>query len=237
MYVVCLTGAQLKPMFERFEKLAEDGSSEALPLMHKCKAIARSIKAQRDHPSELSQPNSRAGFPSREVADKLVQGYMRTSECVYRVLHIPSFMADYEASWSDSRPLSPVINQQIKLVLAIGAASFDDGCSLRNMAIYYIHEAASSLFTLLSKAQLTIPSLQAMTLLCLAREAAGVGGDLVWISVGSLIRTAMYMGLHRDPLKLPKTTPLVAEMRRRLWSTILEVTTAMPLPTPAACLF
>jgi hypothetical protein len=81
------------------------------------------------------------------------------------------------------------------------------------MAVRYVHEAAPLLISMPSKAQLTIPALQAMTLLCLAGEATGTGGDLVWISVGTLIRTAMYMGLHRDPLKLPKMTPLVSEMR------------------------
>ncbi|RYP67829.1 hypothetical protein DL770_008540 [Monosporascus sp. CRB-9-2] len=50
-----------------------------------------------------------------------------------------------------------------------------------------------------------------------------LGGDLVWIQMGSLLRTAFYIGLHRDPDKLPGMTQLKAEMRRRLWSTILEL--------------
>jgi hypothetical protein len=33
----------------------------------------------------------------------------------------------------------------------------------------------------------------------------------------------MYLGLHRDPVHLPRTTPFVAEMRRRIWNTILEL--------------
>lgn len=45
----------------------------------------------------------------------------------------------------------------------------------------------------------------------------------MWISVGGLLRKAVYMGLHRDPIHLPKRTIFAAEMRRRLWNTILEI--------------
>lgn len=44
-----------------------------------------------------------------------------------------------------------------------------------------------------------------------------------WTSAGALFRTAVYMGLHRDPVRLPPRTVLAAEMRRRLWNTILEL--------------
>ncbi|KAH8710379.1 Transcription factor lepE [Beauveria bassiana] len=42
------------------------------------------------------------------------------------------------------------------------------------------------------------------------------------ISMGWLIRRAMYMGLHRDPARLPERTVLTCEMHRRLWNTIAE---------------
>lgn len=62
-----------------------------------------------------------------------------------------------------------------------------------------------------------------MCLLHLARETCGVGGDAAWIRAGSLLRTAMYLGLHRDPSNLPRISPFGAEMRRRLWATVLEI--------------
>ncbi len=67
--------------------------------------------------------------------------------------------------------------------------------------------------------------LQANILLLIAREAVGVGEDMCWAAVGSTIRMAMYMGLHRDPEALGPgmTTALGAEMRRRLWNTLLEI--------------
>ena len=43
------------------------------------------------------------------------------------------------------------------------------------------------------------------------------------MSAGSLIHRAMQMGIHRDPKHLPAMTILQAEMRRRLWATIIEL--------------
>jgi hypothetical protein len=74
------------------------------------------------------------------------------------------------------------------------------------------------------KSRLSIQSLQTKLLLLLAQETVGVGGESIWISAGALLRKAVYMGLHRDPGYLPKRATFAAEMRRRLWNTILEVT-------------
>ena len=41
--------------------------------------------------------------------------------------------------------------------------------------------------------------------------------------MGTLIHTAMQISLHRDPKYLPGMSVLGAELRRRLWATILEM--------------
>lgn len=112
---------------------------------------------------------------------------------------------------------------QVKLVLALGVEAYDDDFSLRESAIRWIYEGQTWFSAPTLKSHLTIQSLQSKTLLLLAREKANVGADLVWISAGSLLRTAVYMGLHRDPVDLPKRSVFAAEMRRRVWNTILEV--------------
>lgn len=50
----------------------------------------------------------------------------------------------------------------------------------------------------------------------LARQVFNIGGDLVWGSTGSVINTAMQIGLHRDPRHLPPMSALQTELRRRL---------------------
>jgi hypothetical protein len=138
-------------------------------------------------------------------------------------LHIPSFRRDYDALWIDNTEPDPAFLIQVKLVLAVGAITYDDHFSLRTSAIHWVHEAQNWLAKPDFKSRLNIQSLQTEILLVLARETVNVGGELVWISAGALFRAAVCMGLHRDPTNLSKRTTLVTEMRRRLWNTILEI--------------
>lgn len=162
-------------------------------------------------------------LPPKIVADELVDCYLRTTESIYRVLHVPTFKRDYAALWlSDTAPDAGFLIQ-LKLVLAIGAATHDEKFSLRVSAVRWVYEAQTWLLAPKYKARLTIQSLQTTLLLLLARETTGIGEELIWISAGALFRKAMYIGLHRDPKHLQKTTTFVVEMRRRLWNTVLEV--------------
>ncbi|EXJ66439.1 uncharacterized protein A1O5_10591 [Cladophialophora psammophila CBS 110553] len=71
-----------------------------------------------------------------------------------------------------------------------------------------------------------VPTLQALTLyLICARQSADK--TYIWSLTGLLIRLAMKLGLHRDPVALG-LPPFHAEMRRRLWwqILILDVRTA-----------
>lgn len=75
---------------------------------------------------------------------------------------------------------------------------------LRSNASRWIYAAQSWLSAPFHKAQLNVPSLQVHCLLLLARQTNSMGHDLVWIPAGSLFRTAIHMGLHRDPSELSK---------------------------------
>ena len=194
---------------------------KALHGMQQCKSLARTIKAQRtpSWPCPLIED-----LPPKQIANQLVECYLRTTETVYRTLHIPSFKKDYEALWtSPNKKSDQAFLLQVKLILAIGAVTYDSDFSLRDSAIHWVFEAQTALSEPEFKARLSTPYLQANILLLLAREYVDVNGSLVWTSAGSLYRTAVYMGLHRDPAYLPPKSALAGEMRRRLWNTILEI--------------
>lgn len=192
--------------------------------MQRCKSLARVIKAQQA-PAWPPPPNT--NLPDKILADQLVECYVRTSEAIYRILHIPSFKRDYDALWEEqdgpATPRDKAFLVQVKLVLAIGAAIYDEQFSLRTSAIRWVYEAHSWISEPEFKPRLSLQGIQTSLLLLLAREATNVGETLIWVSVGTLLRSAVYMGLHRDPSRLPKKTPLAAEMRRRLWNTTLEM--------------
>jgi hypothetical protein len=199
--------------------------------MQRCKHLARAIKAQQT-PSWPCFPTP--DMPSRVVADELVDCYLRTSERVYRVLHLPSFRRDYEALWMTPTEQDPGFRVQLKLVLAIGAATYSQYFHLRPSAIRWVYEAESWLANPALKHRIGLQYIQTHILLLIAREGASVGEDFIWVSAGALYRSALYMGLHRDPSNLPPRTIFANEMHRRLWSTILEICLQMSLATGAS---
>ncbi|KAK3713234.1 hypothetical protein LTR37_008667 [Vermiconidia calcicola] len=188
--------------------------------LQKCKSLAKIIKSRRTPPWPSTQSTA---LPPRHVCDQLVGNYLRTTETVYRVLHVPTFKRDYEAMWASNSDPDHVWLLQLKLVLAIGAATYDEQFSMRTLATHWVYEAHTWLSAPGFKSRLNIQSLQVSLLTLLAREATGVGEELNGISAGTVLRTAICMGLHRDPTGLPKMPFFAAEMRRRLWNTILEL--------------
>lgn len=189
--------------------------------LKRCKSLSRVIKAGRTSPWPAPLTPD---LPEKPVTDALVHLYLRTFETVYRVLHVPTFQQAYDRVWtSGGAEADETFLVQLKLVLAIGSVMYDDTFSLRKLAIRWICEAQTWHAKPVTKSRLNIPSLQTSLLLIIAREIVGVGGDSTWISAGALFRIAIYMGLHRDPEHMPRMSLYVAEMRRRLWNTILEL--------------
>lgn len=73
------------------------------------------------------------------------------------------------------------------------------------------------------KRRMDLTGIQIQCLFLLAAETNGDNGDLMLINTSLLVRTAMSVGLHRDPIHFPNVSVLEAEIRRRLWATILEI--------------
>lgn len=164
-------------------------------------------------------------LPDKQTADKLVAGYLTTSEAFYRVIHRPTFEKEYEALWSLESPRDTVFVLQLKLVLAIGATVFDDQFTMRSTAIQWVSEAQMWASEPKFKSRLNMQSIQTDILLLIAQDRVGVHGKAAWVSAGAIMRKALHMGLHRDPSSLPPKSFLVSEMRRRLWNTLLELDT------------
>lgn len=192
--------------------------------MRRCKALAREVKFYRapTWPTPLT-----AVLPAKNLSDELVDSYLDTTETLYRVLHIPSFRRDYESLWLLGPETVPdrAFLVQLKLVLAIGATTYDDTFSLRSSAMTWVYEAQTYLSEPGTKSRLDLQSLQISILLLLAQEAVGVEGHALWIAAGALVRTAMHMGLHRDTNDqyTASRSKLVHEMCLRLWDTVLEL--------------
>jgi hypothetical protein len=201
-----------------------DANNEVRNLLEKCKIMARKVKAERPIQWHMN-PDFRDYFPSRDIADKLVQNYLRTMESVHRILHIPSFQREYKDYWANPQRASTTSVVKILLVMTIGTCFVQEegNYALRSMAQQWVYAAQSWISAPFEKGRLNLSGLQVHCLLIIARQTNVVGGDLMWIAAGTLLRTAMAMGFHRDPKNFPKMTVLHGELRRRLWATVLEL--------------
>ncbi|UPK94791.1 hypothetical protein LCI18_005726 [Fusarium solani-melongenae] len=209
----------LKDMHEMLEKYAHE-NSPIVTYLTKCKGLARLIKARRAPPWPTSLTTQ---LPPKNVTDELVECYLRTTERIYRILHVPTFRKQYEALYTPQDDPDRSFLVQLKLVLALGALTYDEKFSMRVSAVRWIYEAQAWVSEPEFKSRLGIQYLQTNILLLLAREMVQVSGESPWVAAGSLYRTAVSIGLHRDPVHLSKRTRFVSEMRRRLWNTILEI--------------
>ncbi|OTB02423.1 hypothetical protein M426DRAFT_322703 [Hypoxylon sp. CI-4A] len=186
-----------------------------------CKFLVRTIKARRVLLWEQGQYGKQ--LPTKTLADTLFEAYLRTSESIYRIIHIPTSKRIFTAMYEDLNLISPAHIVQLQLCLAIGACFYDDEFSLRPQALQWIREAEHWLESP-GKLRLTVRDIQTMCLLHLARQTAQSQRETqVWASSGALVRAAMSVGLHRDPARLPSMPFLEVEMRRRVWMTIMEL--------------
>lgn len=174
-------------------------------LIQQMKPLGRAIKVHRTPKLTFDFGTN---IPAKEVADRLVTAYLGTLESVYRILHVPSFRADYEHYWTAPAVADPGFVIQLQLVMAIGSALHDDLFSMRKSAILWVYEAQAWLIAPRFKSKFNFISLQNMALLCLARQTTSLGGDLVWVSMGSVLRSAIYsVGAYLSYLCPPFSDP------------------------------
>ncbi|KAF3003501.1 hypothetical protein E8E13_004646 [Curvularia kusanoi] len=231
-----------RDIIEMIEPYMRGDASKMVFGVQRAKTLARTIKANRfpQCPNKVSQPppwpsGPIEDLPPKQICDLLVDGYLRTIETLYRIVHIPTFRREYEACWEPGAEHSTGFMVQLKLILAIGATLYDFTFSMRTEATRWLYAAQSWLMAPAFKSQLGIRFLQNNILILLARELVDVGGELIWITAGAVVRSAVYMGLHKDPAELRHMSVLDAEMRRRVWNTILEISLQSSLVSGGPC--
>jgi len=183
-------------------------------------------------------------MPSRTSCDKLVQLYFRTFDTVFRVFHVQTFQREYEAYWNDDLVSKDTFHQKLLLILAIGTCFYYDDeekeSPLRSLASTWIFQVQYWLVNVFETGEPNMNVLQVSALLLIARQVDRVGTNLIWISADFPLRIAISEGYHKEPsIHFPHLRPFEAEMRRRLWATILELSLQSSLdagmPPPMSC--
>ncbi|CAG9987530.1 unnamed protein product [Clonostachys byssicola] len=188
-----------------------------------CKSLARQVKASRVLDFAITSMSFGKRMPTRQIADQLVEAYFRTFETVYRTVHVPTFRAEYEKYWATPQVADGSFVILLQLCMAIGAAFQDDTFSLRSSACHWVWEANLWLTLACKRHKISITGMQILCLLHHANDITNMSSDLSWIGAGTLLHTATHIGLHKDPKSFPGMTVSEAEIRRRLWATVIEI--------------
>lgn len=216
------------------------------PLLDRCKRLSDQVRVQRATQRRVppSLINVTLDMPSRAICDELIQLYFRTFDTVFRILHVPTFEKDYQAYWSDQLASKETFHQKLLLVMAIGTCFYYDDekqeCPLRTLASRWIFQVQYWLVNVFETGEPNMDVIQVSALLLLARQVDRVGTNLIWISADFPLRIAISEGYHKEPsIHFPDIQPFEAEMRRRLWATILELSLQSSLdagmPPPISC--
>jgi hypothetical protein len=179
----------IQDIFELFEPFDREDVSTVYQRVLKCKNLARVIKSAQmpEWPTMAS-----TDLPPKDVADQMVSNYLETYECLFRVIHVPTFKRDYDNFWGSSDATTDyTFMLLLKQVLAIGSATITGNQPWRTSAVGWMCEAQTWLSKPNFKSRLTLRYLQIHILSLFAREATGVGDDFVWTSCGTLYRMAM----------------------------------------------
>ncbi|KAE8415229.1 hypothetical protein BDV36DRAFT_298305 [Aspergillus pseudocaelatus] len=143
-------------------------------LWEQCTLYARIIKSKRSikYYTQLGPPNITNNLLPRSTCDRLVMLHLHTFESVFRVLHIPTFMQQYELYWNNPQGASRAFPSILALVLAIGACfvSEAEADELQLLAPKWIAGAQFWLTESFEKFDIDLSVLQVSALLLLARQ-------------------------------------------------------------------
>ena len=175
--------------------------------------------------------------PEREVMDRLLRHYIDTVEVIYHVLHLPTFLAEYDDFYKAPNSRRPAFAALLLLIFATVNCAGDKDPSLsrgessikRETATMWIRKCDVWLQRQ-SQKHTTLVCFQLHCVSFIAKQVNSIKTKRTWTNAGTLMRMAMSAGLHRNTdfinlgkEKTGKVSAFDREMRRRIWATIAEL--------------
>ncbi|KAF4496754.1 transcriptional regulatory [Fusarium agapanthi] len=174
---------------------------------------------------------------SRPVVDRLVSRYFNSFEMSPAVLHNVEFLKEYEEFWDDPSAVSPLWLGLLFTIMCLATQfekfRLDPGVQspaalsmerdLQKMADTYRLRIGQCL--VLGNYTKGGPYVLETLMLYIAAELfSSTDAEIdIWILTGNTVQIALHMGYHRDPKHFKGMSSFAAEMRRRVWATLVEM--------------
>lgn len=174
----------------------------------------------------------REKLPAEDVCDALVQTYFDMYEETLVILHRPTFMplySDFMENRADLAQSCSGVEAQVYAAMGLAAYHLQFSGNPHQQAAkqWLSHHPFIAIDTWLDslsrKSRAEISVLQTRALSVLSQQARGRPAEEHWQATNALVRAAMVLGLHRDPRQFKPIPPLQADLRRRLWWSIVEM--------------
>ena len=203
-----------------------------------CKPEKSQIQLPHDRTSLLAEMlKSLPTDQSLGVLGSAFSLYATHWEGLTRVLHMPTFIQEMDSvqvvvdslAAGDDYSLpqyirEPILPQIIGVYVLSARLLKPVKTSITdNQITLWIEMIQRWLDTLTAKERLNIETLRVQILLLLSHMNDLVPNSDLWKESGTLVRSAMIMGLHQDPEKYEAFSLLEKEQRRKLWRTIVEL--------------
>ena len=203
------------------------------------KADFRAFRNQRKNAARQKEANIHRGdaeifaaLPDKNIIDVQVALYFQTWETAYRILHEPSFWKEYHSFWEKGPDSHDQTSFAVILLLIVATTKcvtpkddvFLGDTTADRQAASDLIEICESWIQTQPRKRLTLSFFQIQCLAMLARRGNCVKLKQDWAASGDLFRLALGSGMHRDQSLLAsgKVSEFEKEMKKRLWTTIME---------------
>lgn len=166
-------------------------------------------------------------LPNQLETDALVSVYLDQFEQMHRIVHIPTFSADYAGFWkADGKQRPASLTALVLSMMAVASCVHTcDKLALkaRHCARGWI-EACDGWLARQSQKHRKLVHFQIACLLYLGKRVNTIKKKRFWTGAGALVQDGIAVGLHREPSHMGgKISVYHQEMRRRIWATIQEL--------------
>ncbi|KAF8861773.1 hypothetical protein BDZ45DRAFT_586481 [Acephala macrosclerotiorum] len=206
------------------------------------------IDLETPNTSEIDDPNPRILFgenhasrseimssiPPKPVCDQLISRWFRTMDMAPMVVHIPTFMKEYDQMFKEPNETPLMWIGLLFSILGLVSYFYEvSGEELHTMPEPFTSMLEMSRLFRDRTAQCLVevnylhPRRYTIETMCfyfaLERFQTRGSGFGAYVVLGIIVRVAMRLGYHRDASHYPSILLFDGEMRRRVWSTIFQL--------------
>ncbi|KAF2729194.1 hypothetical protein EJ04DRAFT_580819 [Polyplosphaeria fusca] len=179
-----------------------------------------------------------AAIPARAEADELLHAYFASMDMAFAILHLPSFRRQYEKFWAHptEAPLMWIGTLFCIFALAtrfqsiastrinIEGVSDPADVSFQSARADLYREKAVHCMILGNYTKCPPFTLETFMLYFMCEYFRSPDSQFaIRILLSMVVQIAYRMGYHREPSRFRNITPFKAEMRRRIWASIIQL--------------